>query len=360
MIINVNQNRAKMKWSLFLLSLMGQCFLSTCRLYEYHYISESKTWSEAQSYCREKYTDLATVYDMTDMKRLLDSTENQGEAWIGLCNNPGKENRKWHWSLPGVEYNESEAKYLESLNNGDDKNCVYMDESKTYMAKECTKELNEFICYDERRKSTKTFHLINNEKTWPQAQNYCREHHTDLISGVHQLEDEEFKTQGKSKRLWIGLFRDTWRWSDESSFSFRYWDLELFKDERNKKCAMTVLDRSGRWSSDECNKSKTLLLTAEKTTTDLVSITNPDQQRWVQERARKASTPFVWLGLRYTCTLDLWFWVNDQLVCYDKWAPGQNTESCYTSAAMEKEAPHQWFHKADTNTFNFICAVRKM
>uniref|UniRef100_A0A4W6EH88 C-type lectin domain-containing protein n=2 Tax=Lates calcarifer TaxID=8187 RepID=A0A4W6EH88_LATCA len=148
MIINVNQNRAKMKWSLFLLSLMGQCFLSTCRLYEYHYISESKTWSEAQSYCREKYTDLATVYDMTDMKRLLDSTENQGEAWIGLCNNPGKENRKWHWSLPGVEYNESEAKYLESLNNGDDKNCVYMDESKTYMAKECTKELNEFICYD--------------------------------------------------------------------------------------------------------------------------------------------------------------------------------------------------------------------
>uniref|UniRef100_A0A4W6EH96 C-type lectin domain-containing protein n=1 Tax=Lates calcarifer TaxID=8187 RepID=A0A4W6EH96_LATCA len=89
-----------------------QCFLSTCRLYEYHYISENKTWSEAQSYCREKYTDLATVYDMTDMKRLLDSTENQGEAWIGLYNQTDS-NRTWHWSLPGVEYNESEAKWLE-------------------------------------------------------------------------------------------------------------------------------------------------------------------------------------------------------------------------------------------------------
>ncbi|GLD57314.1 C-type lectin lectoxin-Enh4-like protein [Lates japonicus] len=103
-----------MKWSLFLLSLMGQCFLFTCRLYEYHYIDEDKTWSEAQSYCRENYTDLATVYDMTDMtdmKRLLKSTENQGEAWIGLCSNPGKENRKWHWSLPGVEYNESETNW---------------------------------------------------------------------------------------------------------------------------------------------------------------------------------------------------------------------------------------------------------
>ncbi|XP_050931474.1 C-type lectin lectoxin-Enh4 [Lates calcarifer] len=201
-----------MKWSLFLLSLMGQCFLSTCCLYEYHYISESKTWSEAQSYCREKYTDLAKVYDMTDMKRLLDSTENQGEAWIGLYNNPGKENRKWHWSLPGVEYKEDRKNWNGGEPNDikSPENCVRM--SPKWVDVPCA-QTYVFICYDERRKYNKTFHLINNKKTWPQAQSYCREHHTDLISGVHQLEDEEFKTQGKSKRLWIGLFRDTWRWS---------------------------------------------------------------------------------------------------------------------------------------------------
>ncbi|GLD64722.1 snaclec stejaggregin-B subunit beta-1-like protein [Lates japonicus] len=51
---------------------------------------------------------------------------------------------------------------------------------------------------------------------------------------------------------------------------------------------------------------------------DLVSITNLNEQRWVQERAKKANTSYVWLGLRYTCALDFWFWVNDEAVRWVK------------------------------------------
>uniref|UniRef100_A0A3P9D0Y8 C-type lectin domain-containing protein n=1 Tax=Maylandia zebra TaxID=106582 RepID=A0A3P9D0Y8_9CICH len=83
--------------------ILGQGCLFTCRLYEYHFIAENKSWSEAQTYCREEYTDLAKVFDMTDMSRLRNSAQNQGEAWIGLKNDTGG-NRTWRWSLPGVEY----------------------------------------------------------------------------------------------------------------------------------------------------------------------------------------------------------------------------------------------------------------
>ncbi|KAL7375031.1 hypothetical protein ABVT39_010944 [Epinephelus coioides] len=91
---------------------------------------------------------------------------------------------------------------------------------------------------------------------------------------------------------------------------------------------------------------------------DLVSITNDDQQRWVQEKAKKADTTHVWLGLRYTCVMDLWFWVNDNVVCYKKWALEEKTESCDRAAAMSREGEHEWYEKADNDTFNFICTVK--
>ncbi len=66
------------------------------------------------------------------------------------------------------------------------------------------------------KQSSNKFHLINKILTWPQAQNYCRQHHTDLVCGPSQLQDKEFiqlKSEIKSQEnLWIGLFRDTWRW----------------------------------------------------------------------------------------------------------------------------------------------------
>ncbi len=94
---------------------------------------------------------------------------------------------------------------------------------------------------------------------WTQAQNYCRQHHTDLVSGLSQLQDKEFinlTTEIESnEKLWIGLFRDTWRWSDGSNFSFRNWDLEFNHEESKNKCATTV-SNGLKWGSDDCNKTK--------------------------------------------------------------------------------------------------------
>uniref|UniRef100_A0AAZ1XB69 C-type lectin domain-containing protein n=1 Tax=Oreochromis aureus TaxID=47969 RepID=A0AAZ1XB69_OREAU len=234
-----------------------------------------------------------------------------------------------------------------------------------------------FICYDEMKKGTQRFYLIETFMNWTQAQSYCRSQYTDLASGLNQVDGEEMKALfiGRKMSVWVGLFRDSWRWSDGSNFSFRYWDMQLFNDKQNNKtCAMTLLNRSGKWSSDECDKKKPffcyddkLILIKENKTWEealdycrkfhrnLVSITNPQEQGWVQDKASNTSSPFVWLGLRYSCTLDLWFWVNDKLVCYEKWSREGKTEECGRAVGMESGGQHEWVSQSENAKYNFFC-----
>ncbi|KAK2862943.1 hypothetical protein Q5P01_002476 [Channa striata] len=367
-----------MRWSLFLLSLMGQFSVFICHLYDYIFINENKTWDEAQTYCREKYTDLATVSDMTDMKRLIKSTQSQDEAWIGLHSYPGKDNRTWYWSLPGVEYIENKNNWTVGQpddNAGRLENCALLT-NKKFQDYPCTSK-HRFVCYNETNQANKTCHVIDYFMTWPKAQNYCREIHTDLVSGLDQLDVCDVCAQSVSY-VWIGLFRDTWRWSDGSNSSFRHWESlsnnDLVDGQSKKTCATTVLNRAGRWSFDYCRNKKpficygdTFILIRKNMTWvealnycrenyyDLVSITDPHDQRLVQETVKNASSPYVWLGLRYSCTLDFWFWVSDSRVNYTNWAPQRNADDCDMSAAMETGNSNQWFKQPDNETFNFIC-----
>ncbi|XP_028990491.1 macrophage mannose receptor 1-like [Betta splendens] len=251
----VTAGREKMQWTLFLVVLMGQCLFSTCLLYQYHFIKEQKTWDEAQKYCRETYTDLATVSDMTDMKRLCSSTGNQDEAWIGLHSYPGKNNRMWYWSVPGLKFVDSQTRWGSGEPNdfmGILENCVVLY-PQLWNDSPCSTKYTS-VCYNETKPSGNTFHYVETPMTWPQAQSYCRQHYTDLVSGLDQVDNPSVKSRSYS---WIGLFRDSWRWSDGSYSSFRNWqsDGDLVDGQSNKTCA-TVSNTAGTWSSDYCNKQK--------------------------------------------------------------------------------------------------------
>ncbi|XP_038160899.1 C-type mannose receptor 2-like isoform X3 [Cyprinodon tularosa] len=365
-----------MWWSQILLFLMGQSCFINCHLYEYLYIKELKTWTEAQLYCREKHTDLATVTNMTDMKRLLSTREGyMREAWIGLYDQTDGI-RTWYWSLPGVEFNERETNWKPGEPNdfrGMTENCGVLLRNLEWLDIPCGLERH-FICYDETNRTQK-YHLIREEKTWQEAQSYCREKHTDLISGMKQLQDGELEKVMSTSYRYFGLFRDTWRWSDGSSFSFRHWNDQFNNYQYNTgKCAMTVLDDEGRWKIDSCYQKKpficyddkVILIKENKTWEDalyycrdhyhdLVTITSLDEQRWIQEKAKNASTDYVWMGLRYTCTLDFWFWVSDEVVRYKNWASGEPVDDCDMSGAMETGGEHKWRKKKDNEIFNFVC-----
>uniref|UniRef100_A0A8D0D990 C-type lectin domain-containing protein n=1 Tax=Sander lucioperca TaxID=283035 RepID=A0A8D0D990_SANLU len=210
------------------------------------------------------------------------------------------------------------------------------------------------------------YHFIGKNMTWKAAKEYCRKHHTDLATVSNQTDMQRLHNHAKFQAgAWIGLQRE-WRWSQPGvEFNESKWS----QGEPNNTCAMTT--SNGKWSSDDCNNKKPFfcyngefirreqdlgerVIYCRDHYRDLVSITNQGEQLWVQERAKMASTPYVWLGLRYTCTLDLWFWVTDEMVCYNNWGPGQPGDDCTTAGAMDREGT--WVKKDDDNKFNFICS----
>ncbi|XP_017165810.1 C-type mannose receptor 2-like [Poecilia reticulata] len=294
-----------MQWSLILLFLMDQCCFMDCQLYQFHYIKEEKNWTEAQQYCREKHTDLVTVTNMKDMKRLINiSAGDQSGAWIGLYNQTNG-TRTWYWSLPGVEFDESEIKWAKGEPSHDwNHNCGTVSDPPGLIA-----DIVDYTC--------PTFVLCYN---------------------------------------------------DGNSSSFRHWNKDFNNHQPiSDQCAMTVFSDGGRWKNENCSErkpficydDKIILIKESKTWPealtycrghhhDLVTITNMDEQKLVQQEAQFASTPFVWIGLRFNCSESIWFWVCDNWT----WN-GQN--DCNMFGVMQARGEYQLFQRNGSEKFNFIC-----
>ncbi|XP_022609150.1 fucolectin-5-like isoform X2 [Seriola dumerili] len=91
---------------------------------------------------------------------------------------------------------------------------------------------------------------------------------------------------------------------------------------------------------------------------DLASILDEKDQVWAELEAKKANSPHVWLGLRYTCTLDFWFWIEDHDLNYNCFK-GEKVNECGMSVAMDVKGEHFWSSKPDTEKFNFICTKKE-
>lgn len=92
---------------------------------------------------------------------------------------------------------------------------------------------------------------MNELKTWKEAQSYCRKHFTDLPSVRNQAENDEIQNLSKGIQVWIGLYRDSWKWSDGRPYSFTNWESNLMNNPKNQ-CALI---NEGMWEKVPCDKT---------------------------------------------------------------------------------------------------------
>nr|XP_033944114.1 C-type mannose receptor 2-like [Pseudochaenichthys georgianus] len=94
--------------------------------------------------------------------------------------------------------------------------------------------------------------------TWTEAQSYCREHNTDLASVRNLTESQQIDDllPVGGYRYWIGLYRDSWKWSDGSSSSFKYWAENKPDLRALKVCVAADFDNSGKWEDLDCGLEK--------------------------------------------------------------------------------------------------------
>uniref|UniRef100_A0A671V0N3 C-type lectin domain-containing protein n=1 Tax=Sparus aurata TaxID=8175 RepID=A0A671V0N3_SPAAU len=114
-----------MSENLFFFFPSGLSALSPNIVREYHYVQMSKTWAQAQSYCREMFADLATVENVEESNRLMSILQGSStNAWIGLRDDL----TRWKWSLGNTDFS-----------TGKDFNNWKLDEPDNYNSMEnCT------------------------------------------------------------------------------------------------------------------------------------------------------------------------------------------------------------------------------
>uniref|UniRef100_A0A673GWT7 Macrophage mannose receptor 1-like n=1 Tax=Sinocyclocheilus rhinocerous TaxID=307959 RepID=A0A673GWT7_9TELE len=224
------------------------------------------------------------------------------------------------------------------------------------------------------------YHFINEEKTWTEAQRYCRENYTDLATVDNMNDMNELKKSvngGGVQYIWIGLQktgRDEWQWSSGEPALYLNW--ATGQPEGRDYCAMML---NGEWHDLPCNTSQhficnnnKLIVIRENLTwsealrycrqnhVDLVSVHSEEIQRRVMNVVKRASTAAVWLGLHNYCIMNMWLWVSGETVCYQNWAPGNGTkpENCKLEkrkGAVQSGGDQRWISLPETHKLNFIC-----
>ncbi|ROL42608.1 Lectin [Anabarilius grahami] len=185
-----------MKASISLLIVI--CGLTKALIREHFYLNIQKNWTDAQSYCRKYYTDLSTVTSQEEQDMLIQLARgNSIYKWIGLYKNTSNI-KQFLWS-DGNSFSYSKWQRGQPNNVNGDQNCVFLQYN--WFDYECYK-LQTFFCYK------MVFSLVKEKRTWDEALQYCRTHHTDLASMTteRQLQmAKQMTVESQTESVWTGL-----------------------------------------------------------------------------------------------------------------------------------------------------------
>ncbi|XP_034042347.1 macrophage mannose receptor 1-like [Thalassophryne amazonica] len=237
-----------------LLLLSGLATLSTSINRKYYYVDECLSWTEAQHYCRQRFTDLATVENDDDHQKLLTSAPTFAQdtnMWIGL-----HDRLDWKWSLQDKSfYGDGEADFRkwhlgEPNNYNGTEGCVRIRNGDWYDGP--CHQLFSVICVT----ANGTYVFVVESKNWTAAQTYCRTHYRDLVS-IRNLQEnnkvQRILPDWNAGGAWTGLYRDPWHyWSDNSTSRFTNWKDGHPPSGTSMLCA-AVSSSSEKWISSGCD-----------------------------------------------------------------------------------------------------------
>ncbi|XP_052443600.1 macrophage mannose receptor 1-like [Carassius gibelio] len=368
---------------------------------QYHFVNESKTWTEAQRYCRQNYSDLATIDNMEEMNRLINTVNGSyyGSAWIGLYDDVNS----WRWSLENNDFYKKGERdfrnwYHEPDNSGGNQLCVYMNYDGTWYDLSCDNTLP-FVCYDDT--ATQSYIMIFNWKTWSEARRYCRDHYTDLANVRNQTENQRILERtyqyGYGYGLWIGLYRNR-VWSNRQNTTYQNWrpqipGLQAQPDNGNNQnseygyqhCTAVSFKYSGRWTDEVCvssmpffcysrtctqssctrqyhfvSESKTWIEAqryCRQNYTDLATIDNMEEMNRLIKTVRGTYYGSTWIGLYDD--LNSWRWSLDNAALeggFKSWYVQQPVNSYGQSLCVYMSYYHgTWSEAPCYYTFPFIC-----
>ncbi|XP_068614405.1 macrophage mannose receptor 1-like [Brachionichthys hirsutus] len=338
------------------------------------YVDESKSWRDAQDHCRNLTSELISIRsaEENDAVRSLSASPNM---WIGLFKD------RWTWSDGS---NSSFRYWLPSQPNGrSSQHCVVAQFREQGKWKDTRRtSVRRFLCYSDRKSThasthaTLTTHPPLNVTARPSAtsQGVAATSPDTSVGSTSHSNATGFVTTGAAaaSRLTTPHSTGLTTITPPAGLTITAQSSNVTEEQRLPTTTERVTTNGVSASSPPTGTAhRGNLILIKKNMTwieamsycrkyhiDLVHITAEDVQKQVAEQAKNATSSHVWIGLRFTCDFNFWFWSSSTTACYQNWARGEGSESetvCGVTGAIETTGRQQWVGLPETEKLNFIC-----
>lgn len=121
-------------------SVLVCCLQTVDAVRHFTVVSQRKNWADAQSYCREKFTDLATIQDAASNAE-AQQVAGRGKFWIGLFNT------SWRWSLGNEDVSLKTWYTKWAPDEPSPGYCVTISAAGLWTVRDCSVQYK-FVCYN--------------------------------------------------------------------------------------------------------------------------------------------------------------------------------------------------------------------
>ncbi|KAA0716159.1 C-type lectin domain family 10 member A MMGL [Triplophysa tibetana] len=221
----------------------------------------------------------------------------------------------------------------------------------------------------------KQHYFINQEKTWDEAQQYCKTNYHHLSTFINEIEEQQFLQDAvnQTSHAWVGLYKESeiWTWTTGGVATRISWNPGRPDDDHcvslgipykklfDKPCTylrtffcmnvseIVLVDQSESWEGalDYCRHHHD----------DLASLSSNRSMTDALSKITGAQTQYVWIGLRFLA--GRWFWISGDDLIFKVWSsdeqlqcPAQN-QRC---AALDKNTK-TWTPRDCEEKLNFLC-----